>query len=96
MWWVGVRIRMGRGLIILNTKESLHIKSKPPMKPRTLQKVCGGGCWWVVGSGWWWWWLRVILVLSFKPSLTICFPTKIIPEGIHFNTINPVVTDFTH
>ena len=31
------------------------------MKPRTLQKVCGGG----------WWWLRVILVLSFKPSLTI-------------------------
>ena len=36
------------------------------MKPRTLQKVCGG--WWlVVGGGW----LRVILVLSFKPSLTI-------------------------
>ena len=25
--------------------------------------------WWVVGGGGWWW-LRVILVLSFKPSLT--------------------------
>ena len=49
-------------MIILNTKKSLHIKSELSMKPRTLQKVCVGG---------WWWWLRVILVLSFKPSLTI-------------------------
>ena len=42
-----IRIR-GGGLIILTTKKSLHIKHKPPMKPRTHQKVCGGGGWWWV------------------------------------------------
>ena len=49
------------------TQKSLHIKALPPMKPRTLQKVCGGGGGRVGGGAW----LRVILVLSFKPSLTI-------------------------
>ena len=42
------------------------------MKPRTLQKVCGGG----------WWWLRVILVLSFGLSQAEQYPPVRIVECI--------------
>ena len=38
--------------------KSLNVKSWPPTKPRTLQKVCGGG------DGW----LIVTIVLSFGLS----------------------------
>ena len=51
LWWVGGGWWL-RPILVFSLsldQAEQYIKSKPPIIPRPVQKVCGG--WWVVGGG---------------------------------------------